>query len=92
MPRAQTRVYLNTPADTPLQDRASYGVGTVIVAHFDEQITDRAAAERHLLVRTSPPVSGSWYWIDDQNAHWRPEHYYALEPRSPWRQRFTGSS
>jgi lipoprotein-anchoring transpeptidase ErfK/SrfK len=77
MPRTQTRVYLNTAADAPVQDGASYGIGTVIVAHFDEQITDRAAAERQLLVRTSPPVSGSWYWVDDQNAHWRPEHYYA---------------
>jgi lipoprotein-anchoring transpeptidase ErfK/SrfK len=28
-------------------------------------------------VTTNPPVQGSWFWIDGQNAHWRPEHYYA---------------
>ena len=22
-------------------------------------------------------MPGSWYWVDDQNAHWRPEKYYA---------------
>jgi Bacterial Ig domain len=36
----------------------TYGVGTVIVAHFDEQISDRAAAERQLSVTTNPPVQG----------------------------------
>ncbi|MCW2650496.1 MAG: hypothetical protein JWR32_1472 [Mycobacterium sp.] len=76
MPRSQTKVYLKTPADAALQDGGTYGVGTVIVAQFDEQIKDRAAAERQLVVNTSPPVAGSWYWLDDQNAHWRPEHYY----------------
>jgi lipoprotein-anchoring transpeptidase ErfK/SrfK len=76
-PPNQTKVYLYTPAEAPLQDGGVYGVGTVIVAHFDEQINDRAEAERHLSVTTSPHVDGSWYWVDDQNAHWRPEHYYA---------------
>ena len=76
-PPNQTKVYLDSAADAPLQDGGTYGVGTVIVAHFDEPITDRAAAERQLEVHTSPPVQGSWYWLSDQNAHWRPEHYYA---------------
>jgi len=49
----------------------------VVVAHFDEPIPDRAAAERRLSVTTSPPARGSWYWIDDQNAHWRPQQYFA---------------
>ena len=26
---------------------------------------------------TNPIVQGSWYWADDQNAHWRPEKYWA---------------
>jgi lipoprotein-anchoring transpeptidase ErfK/SrfK len=49
----------------------------VIVAHFDEPITDRAAAENHLSVSTSPSVAGSWYWLDNQTAHWRPMRYFA---------------
>ena len=29
------------------------------------------------IVTTNPPVAGSWNWVDDQTAHWRPEKYYA---------------
>jgi lipoprotein-anchoring transpeptidase ErfK/SrfK len=75
-PGNQTKVYLNTTSGSTLQDRGKYGIGTVIVAHFDEPITDRAAAERGLVVTTTPAVNGSWYWVDNQNAHWRPEHYF----------------
>ena len=76
-PSNQTEVYLNTVSGASLQDGATYGVGTVIVAHFDEPIADKAAAEKHLQVTTTPPVFGSWNWVDDQTAHWRPEKYYA---------------
>lgn len=76
-PSNQTKVSFTTTAETALRDGGTYGVGTVLVAHFDERIADRAAAERQLAVTTDPKVDGSWYWVDDQNAHWRPEHYYA---------------
>jgi lipoprotein-anchoring transpeptidase ErfK/SrfK len=76
-PSNQTKVYLNTTGGEALHDGGKYGVGTVIVAHFDETITDHAAAERRLTVTTSPAVQGSWYWVDDQNVHWRPEQYFA---------------
>jgi len=76
-PSNQTKVSFTTTAESSLRDGTAYGVGTVIVAHFDEQIADRAAAERHLAVTTTPKVQGSWFWVDGQNAHWRPEHYYA---------------
>jgi len=59
-----------------LADGGTFGVGTVIVTHFDEPITDKAAAERALGVQTAPPVAGSWYWADDQNVHWRPQNYW----------------
>jgi lipoprotein-anchoring transpeptidase ErfK/SrfK len=76
-PPDQTKVSFQTTSEAPLADGATYGVGVVIVAHFDEPITDKAEAERRLTVTTSPATVGSWNWIDDQNAHWRPEHYYA---------------
>lgn len=75
-PSDQTKVSLTTTAGAALQDGGTYGVGAVIVAHFDEAVNDRVAAERRLVVTTNPPVPGSWYWVDDQNAHWRPERYF----------------
>lgn len=76
-PGNQTKAYLTTTGGLPLADGGTYGVGTVIVAHFDEPIPDRAAAEKRLSVTSDPPVQGSWYWFDDRNAHWRPQQYWA---------------
>ncbi|MGW4477553.1 L,D-transpeptidase [Rhodococcus triatomae] len=76
-PNNQTRLYLTTTGGQPLADGGTYGVGLVVVAHFDEPIGDRAAAERAMTVTTTPPVQGSWFWVDDQDAHWRPQQYYA---------------
>jgi len=76
-PSDQTEVYLDTTGGGLLQDGATYGVGMVVVARFDEPIDNKANAERHLVVTTNPPVAGSWNWIDDQTTHWRPEKYYA---------------
>ncbi|AFM17735.1 hypothetical protein Mycch_2981 [Mycolicibacterium chubuense NBB4] len=76
-PSYQTQVYLNTVGYAPIHDGGTYGVGMVIVAHFDESIEDKATAENHLRVTTEPKTNGSWYWVDDQTAHWRPEKYYA---------------
>lgn len=76
-PSDQTQVYFETVGGGALRDGGTYGIGNVIVAHFDEPITDKASAERHLKVTTNPPVAGSWNWTSDQVAHWRPEKYYA---------------
>jgi lipoprotein-anchoring transpeptidase ErfK/SrfK len=76
-PSDQTSVELTTTSGATLAEGATYGIGTVIVARFDEPISDRAAAERRLVITTDPPVVGSWYWVDDQTAHWRPDRYFA---------------
>lgn len=75
-PSNQTKATLTTTSGAQLRDGGTYGVGTVVVAHFDESVIDRAAAQRRLTVTTEPAVEGSWYWVDDQNAHWRPQNYY----------------
>jgi hypothetical protein len=54
-PPAQTKVYLTTTAGTEFEDGGTYGVGTVVVAHFDEPITDRGAAEHSLQSRQARP-------------------------------------
>jgi lipoprotein-anchoring transpeptidase ErfK/SrfK len=79
VPGNQTRVRLTTTSGADVRDGATYGIGTVVVARFDEPIVDKAAAERRLVVSTAPAVIGSWYWLDDQTAHWRPAQYFAPE-------------
>jgi lipoprotein-anchoring transpeptidase ErfK/SrfK len=80
-PPNMTMPYLNTIAGQSLQNGATYGVGIIPVVHFDEPITDRAAAERTLSVTVTPPganpqpITGVWNWVDDQNVHWRSEHW-----------------
>lgn len=70
-------VSLTTTSGAPLQNGGTYAIGVVVVAHFDAPVGDRGAAEQQLVVSTSPPVSGAWYWVNDQTAHWRSPQYYA---------------
>jgi len=70
-------VSLTSTSGAPLQNGGTYGIGEVVVAHFDAPVADRGAAEQQLVVSTSPPVSGAWHWVDDRTAHWRPPQYYA---------------
>ena len=69
-------VALTTTSGATLQNGGTYGVGIVVVAHFDAPV-DHAAADQALTVTTTPPVSGAWHWINDRTAHWRPAQYYA---------------
>ncbi|MFC4001745.1 Ig-like domain-containing protein [Prauserella oleivorans] len=57
-------------------DDAVVGVGMPISVKFAESITDRAAAERALSVRTTPEVEGSWGWLSDRQVDWRPREYW----------------
>lgn len=54
----------------------TYGVGYVPGIRFDEPIVDKAAAERALIVTTTPPVEGAWSWGNDQDVEWRPRDYW----------------
>ncbi len=57
-------------------DGRTYGVAMPIAVTFDGPVSDKAAAERAMTVRTSVPVQGSWAWLDDRRAHWRPRTYW----------------
>jgi len=57
-PDYQTEVYLDTVGGTPIQGGGTYGVGTVVVARFDEPVENKTNAERHHVVTTTPPVHG----------------------------------
>jgi lipoprotein-anchoring transpeptidase ErfK/SrfK len=61
--------------------RQTYGVGMPIVLYLSRPITDRAAVERALQIRTSNPVVGAWYW--DNQCRLAPECLY-FRPRRYW--------
>ncbi len=55
---------------------ATVGVAHPITVTFRAPVADRAAAERRLAVRTSPPMTGSYQWVDDHVVQWTPDHYW----------------
>ena len=75
-PDNQTMPYLQRIGGYPLGSNQTYGVAIVPVVHFDEPIPNKAAAEKALIVTTTPHVDGSWYWADSQDVHYRPESYW----------------
>jgi lipoprotein-anchoring transpeptidase ErfK/SrfK len=52
------------------------GVGMPVIVTFDVPVTDRAAIERHMSVSSTPKQPGSWHWLSDYEAHWRPKAYW----------------
>jgi len=63
------------PSIGPL-DGTTVGVGMPIRVFFDQPVTDRAAAERNLIVTTSAEVVGGWNWFSDTEVHWRPQVHW----------------
>ncbi|MHB1834026.1 MAG: L,D-transpeptidase [Solirubrobacteraceae bacterium] len=59
----------------------TYGVGMPIILYLNQPVTDRAAFERALQIRTSRRVTGSWYWdtrcrLAAECLYFRPRHYW----------------
>ena len=52
------------------------GVGEPVAIRFDENIANRAAAEKAIVVTTDPPVEGALYWLTNREVRWRPEHFW----------------
>jgi lipoprotein-anchoring transpeptidase ErfK/SrfK len=63
------------PSIGPL-DGTTVGVGMPIRVYFDQPVSDKAAAERNLVVSTSTDVVGGWNWFSDTEVHWRPQVYW----------------
>ncbi|CAN5703984.1 Ig-like domain-containing protein [soil metagenome] len=52
------------------------GVGQPLSVRFDENISDRLAAQRAITVTTDPPVAGAFYWLSSREVRWRPEKFW----------------
>jgi lipoprotein-anchoring transpeptidase ErfK/SrfK len=63
------------PSVAPLAGE-TVGIGMPVIVSFDLPVTDRAAFERHMTVTSSPQQRGSWHWLSDNEARWRPAKYW----------------
>jgi len=53
-----------------------YGVGIPITIMFSRPVTDKAAVERAIELRSSKPVVGAWHWQDSKTVIFRPRQYW----------------
>jgi lipoprotein-anchoring transpeptidase ErfK/SrfK len=52
------------------------GVGQPVAIRFDENIPNRLAAQRAIKITTNPPIEGAFYWLNNREVRWRPEHFW----------------
>jgi len=52
------------------------GIGQPVAIRFDEDISNLLAAQRAITVTTEPPVEGAFYWLNNREVRWRPQHYW----------------
>lgn len=52
------------------------GIGQPVAVQFDENIPNRLAAQRAITVKTTPPVEGAFYWLNNREVRWRPAAYW----------------
>lgn len=55
---------------------AVVGVAHPVVVTFAAPVIDRLAAERTIAVRSTPPMTGTYDWVDDTEVQWIPDHYW----------------
>lgn len=53
------------------------GIGQPVAIQFDENIPNRKAAQDAITIKTNPPVEGAFYWVNNREVRWRPEHFWA---------------
>jgi lipoprotein-anchoring transpeptidase ErfK/SrfK len=58
------------------RDGEVVGVGQPVAIRFDENIADRAAAEKAIKITTDPPVAGAFYWLNNREVRWRPQSFW----------------
>jgi len=61
--------------------RQTVGVGMPIILTFSRPIANRAAVERSLVITTSKPVTGVWYWDTSTSLAFRPRQYWPADTK-----------
>lgn len=67
--------HLTMPYANP-GDGEVVGIGEPVAIRFDENIANRAAAEKAITITANPPVEGAFYWLNNREVRWRPEHFW----------------
>ncbi len=67
--------HLTMPYVSPA-DGEVVGIGEPVAIRFDENIANRAAAQKAIVITTNPPVEGAFYWLNNREVRWRPEHFW----------------
>lgn len=77
-PGAASLAAVATPSITMVQPAqgAVVGVGHPVIVTFDKPITDRAAAERAIMVTSSKPMTGRFQWDSDNVVQWIPNGFW----------------
>lgn len=55
---------------------ATVGVAHPVVLTFASPVFNRAAAERAFTVQTTPPMTGTYEWLDDRVLQWTPDRFW----------------
>ena len=63
-------------ATPTLEAGTEFGVGMPLTVDFDEEVKDRAAVEKAMIVRTPTPIEGAWYWTGPTQAIYRPKDFW----------------
>ncbi len=63
------------PSVAPLKGE-TVGVGMPVIVTFDIPVKNKDLFERNMDVNTSEEVEGSWSWISDSVAHYRPKDFW----------------
>jgi lipoprotein-anchoring transpeptidase ErfK/SrfK len=53
-----------------------FGVGIPVTIMFSQPVSNKAAVERAIQLRTSRPVIGAWSWQNDKTVVFRPRQYW----------------
>jgi lipoprotein-anchoring transpeptidase ErfK/SrfK len=63
------------PSVAPL-DGETVGVGMPVIVTFDVPVTNKREFEKNMKVTSKPAQLGTWHWMSDNEAHWRPKAYW----------------
>jgi lipoprotein-anchoring transpeptidase ErfK/SrfK len=63
------------PSVAPLEGE-TVGVGMPVIVSFDVPVSHKAEFEKNMTVTSTPRQPGSWNWVSDTEAHWRPKAYW----------------